>query len=583
LLSATSLLSQLPGYSRPNFGVHTQENSEGRLNSAAYIGRVGGLAIALGIGAVLAGGIGVAAADESGSDGGASSSSSSSATGSSGSTSSGSPSASDSKATPKSSSAESDTEKDTTKQDDTEKDDTEKDTTKQDDTKKVDTDTADEDAAEVAPTGSKSGSSSPGTVADESDDDEKISAPPDSSDSSDTAPGALAAAAAVGSAKTTPTSGSSTVKAAAATGTVEPLATAAAVIPKAAKNPVGLLFVKMRQIFFNKTPTVRFDPSESVTNADGSITGKVHMNDADGDKLTVRVRDILNGGVVAVDANGNFQYWAGDDFEQAASTDRFIVTVSDAGNGIKFHGVMGLFVPGYGEKASTTVTVDRSVTAAGVHGWGSATKATNFSSMRTLLQQGWRIYSGPGNGGRGVRTPDALSFEDNIMTITGTADGTSGGLGWWPNQSFWSGHGQTFGMWEVRAKVPVGAPGYSAVALLWPDAENWPAGGEINFLEIKQDGTRQRNTAALHYGPLNTIVTKNVAVDATEWHNYAVEWTPEAITYYVDAVPYWTITDTSKFPPGSMHLALQLDVHTANIGDGASMEVAWARQYKYQS
>ena len=71
-------------------------------------------------------------------------------------------------------------------------------------------------------------------------------------------------------------------------------------------------------------------------------------------------------------------------------------------------------------------------------------------------------------------------------------------------------------------------------------------------------------------------------VDATEWHNYAVSWTPTAITIYVDSVPVWKTTNTSHFPPGPMHLALQLDAsekHPPNLAGGAQRAVAWARQY----
>ncbi len=49
-------------------------------------------------------------------------------------------------------------------------------------------------------------------------------------------------------------------------------------------------------------------------------------------------------------------------------------------------------------------------------------------------------------------------------------------------------------------------------------------------------------------------------VDATQWHTYAVKWTPTEITTYVDGTPIFTTNDTSMFPPGPMHLAIQLDM-----------------------
>ena len=44
-----------------------------------------------------------------------------------------------------------------------------------------------------------------------------------------------------------------------------------------------------------------------------------------------------------------------------------------------------------------------------------------------------------------------------------------------------------------------------------------------------------------------------MAVDATQWHTYAVSWTPTQITTYVDGTPIFTTTDTATFPPGPMH------------------------------
>lgn len=533
------------------------------MNAAAYIGRVGGLAVALGIGAVLAGGIGVASADDSAS----ATSSSNSADGST--TSSGSVSSTSSAGPKRTVESPRPSTKHETKGA------TEDSATAAAEPPSGEEATKTAEAKPVKPAKKstvvavavKSGSTATASVAAVASDPAKsVAAKSAAGTSADGVAGALATAAAVGSATTTPTAKAATATVAATTTTATTAKTT---------DPIAAFFAKMRWMFNNASPTISFDPSESVRNDDGSFTGKVHVNDTDGDKLTVTVKDILNGGTVAVGPDGNFVYWRGAGFDQAGDTDRFTVTVSDAGNGVKFHGLLGLFKPGYGDTASTRVTIDDSNTAAVAYGWGTTKKSTNFSSLSTLLKEGWGVYSGAGNGGYGTRSPDALSFADNIMTISGDPDGNSGGLGW--------GTGQTYGMWEVRAKVPEGAAGYSAVALLWPDAENWPYGGEINFLEIKNDATRSVNTAALHYSILNKFDTFTQAVDATEWHNYAVSWTPQAVTFYIDAVPYWTVTDTTKFPPGAMHLALQLDVHNANIAGGAQMQVAWARQYAYTS
>jgi hypothetical protein len=153
--------------------------------------------------------------------------------------------------------------------------------------------------------------------------------------------------------------------------------------------------------------------------------------------------------------------------------------------------------------------------------------------------------------------------------------GNDAGIAWGP--------GQKYGAWEVRVKIPAGAPNYDPVLLLWPDAENWPTGGEIDFMEIWGDGSRQAVNSVLHYGSTNQQAGATKAVDATQWHTYAVSWTPTQITTYVDGTPIFTTTDASTFPPGPMHLAIQLDMLGPDISAGAQMHVAWVKEYSYDS
>jgi beta-glucanase (GH16 family) len=138
----------------------------------------------------------------------------------------------------------------------------------------------------------------------------------------------------------------------------------------------------------------------------------------------------------------------------------------------------------------------------------------------------------------------------------------------------------------VRVRVPQGAKDYNAVALLWPSTDNWPGDGEVDFLELKNDATRHNVTGALHYSPdgqTDKWIGGNVDVDATQWHNYAVEWTPTEMTFYVDAVPYFTTTDVENFPSTAMQLCLQFDVAGSDLAGGGQMEVAWARMYSLDS
>jgi Glycosyl hydrolases family 16 len=205
-------------------------------------------------------------------------------------------------------------------------------------------------------------------------------------------------------------------------------------------------------------------------------------------------------------------------------------------------------------------------TAAQVFGWGNPTKADDFSSG---LSQ-WGVYNGAGHDGNGRRTASAVTVANGLLTITGSANGDTGGMAW--------GKGQKYGRWEARVRSTPGDNDYHPVLLMWPEAENWPVGGEIDWMEIS-DPKRQSADTFLHYGRNNNQVQGTVKVDATQWHNWAVEWTPKGITTYLDGKVWWSTTNTSILPPGPMHMTIQLDNFGGSGLKPSQMQVDWARQY----
>jgi Glycosyl hydrolases family 16 len=219
--------------------------------------------------------------------------------------------------------------------------------------------------------------------------------------------------------------------------------------------------------------------------------------------------------------------------------------------------------PGAGAAGDT----DDGTTAAATYGWGAPDREDDFSGGA----EQWSVYNGPGHGGEGRRSPSAVSIAGGVATLTGDASGTTAGMAWNPCQKY--------GRWEGRVRAPASDPSYNALLLLWPDAENWPAGGEVDFMEMTDD-TRQSTNFFLHYGTDNSQVQGDVKIDATQWHNWAVEWTPESITAYVDGEQWYRTTDTSTFPPGPMHLCIQLDwFPEGGTPKESTMQVDWVRQY----
>ncbi|GEL17882.1 hypothetical protein PA7_17190 [Pseudonocardia asaccharolytica DSM 44247 = NBRC 16224] len=209
------------------------------------------------------------------------------------------------------------------------------------------------------------------------------------------------------------------------------------------------------------------------------------------------------------------------------------------------------------------------VTAADRYGWGEPTRASHFEQDGALPPD-WHAYGPePGHNKQGVRTPDAITVSAGVATIRGTVDGTTGAMSWHP--------GQRFGRWEACVRSDPAHGGFNALLLLWPVAEDFPVGGEIDWMEIMSDD-RQETSFFLHYGTDNQQDYGSVRHDSTQWSAYALEWTPERMTAYVNGEPWYTNTDTDHFPPRPMNMTMQLDYFPPAAGD-AAMHLDWAKQW----
>lgn len=117
--------------------------------------------------------------------------------------------------------------------------------------------------------------------------------------------------------------------------------------------------------FFNQTPTE--SPTQSPQDADGVITGDLNASDPDSDAITYSVVSGPTKGSVTIDATGQFVYTPDPKLAHDGLTDTFTVSVSDASSGFHIHGIMGLlglltFGLIGGDPHSTTTTVGLSVT-----------------------------------------------------------------------------------------------------------------------------------------------------------------------------------------------------------------------------
>lgn len=190
----------------------------------------------------------------------------------------------------------------------------------------------------------------------------------------------------------------------------------------------------------------------------------------------------------------------------------------------------------------------------------------------------WNPYSGRTTDDVGQHVPGNLSVSDGTLKITSRGYET-GGMAWNP--------GQLYGRWEVRARTQPGT-GYGPVVLLWPDAEDWPEGGEINFMEIPSPA-RGESHFVLHYGEDNSQVGTSTRGDFTQWRTYAVEWTPDHVAGFIDGQEIFRTDDAEKIPPRPMHLAIQQDIGPfgkdwippldETTPEQVQLEVDWVRIY----
>ena len=120
-----------------------------------------------------------------------------------------------------------------------------------------------------------------------------------------------------------------------------------------------------------------------------------------------------------------------------------------------------------------------------------------------------------------------------------------------------------YGRMEIRAKLPVGQGVWPAIWMM-PSEDvygDWPLSGEIDIMEAINlgavcdsctGGRENRIHGTIHFGarpPGNVHKGAFTAMSDSEdgFHTYAAEWSKDRITWFVDDVPYSSLTSDSWY------------------------------------
>jgi hypothetical protein len=136
-----------------------------------------------------------------------------------------------------------------------------------------------------------------------------------------------------------------------------------------------------------------------------------------------------------------------------------------------------------------------------------------------------------------------------------------------------------YGRWEVRARMSRGG-GNGGVVMLWPNAENWPVGGELDMAEISKSD-RQAEDFVVHYSAANHQYLMTTKKDFTQWHTFSIEWTSTQIRYWIDGTYVTAVTDTAKIPKGAMHVVIQAGPHgSPQTRPQSEMDIDWIHVFQ---
>lgn len=208
-----------------------------------------------------------------------------------------------------------------------------------------------------------------------------------------------------------------------------------------------------------------------------------------------------------------------------------------------------------------------------------------LGSFPAMVSTNWAAYPYPWSTLGGFYDPGrTVSMHDGVMDLWLHNEG-----GQWLMAAplpLISGAGvtkdQLYGRYAIRFRADP-LPGYYAAWLLWPQSEVWPWDGEIDFPEGGLDGTinafmhRQNGSSGGDQDAYSTGIPF-----AGGWHTAVTEWSPSAVSFYIDGNLIGT--STSRIPDTPMHWVIQTTTSPGGLpaaGTDGHVMIDWVAVWRF--
>ncbi len=173
----------------------------------------------------------------------------------------------------------------------------------------------------------------------------------------------------------------------------------------------------------------------------------------------------------------------------------------------------------------------------------------------------WIVYNSDDRDGNGVRRPETVTIEDGVLVIAAQTEGeqiVSGGMA--------SLHQQRYGRFEARVRTEAD-PGEAVGGRIatWPAGNEHPEGGENAIYDTLNTAVRDPFYSYIHH-PDSTHDEIVHNANAEEWHELAMEWTPETITILRDGDLVGRVTDPESIPDHPHVVTVELKALRSEVG-----------------